>query len=172
MLAISYPNHICYFGFMCVQLSAGVKKTGEYENVQVCGLARQYVDHSISSPVRVSIDICSAALCVRCQPVRQVRVSRTASETHVKGTLNELCGVRSILKAMLFEDRQKKGQLPSLFERHPARSGVGTLNATWCHGLTWGFLLNQTISGLVASEWESKSWVMCAAVILGSLSLS
>lgn len=68
--------------------------------------------------------------CVRCRPVRQVRVSRTASETHVKGALNELCAVRSILKAMLFEDRQKKGQLPSLFERHPARSGVGTPNAT------------------------------------------
>lgn len=82
LFLISYPNHICCFGFMCIQLSAGGKRQ---VNMKMCRYAAWRGSMWITALAHLSESarcwhfhpsrwLCSAALCVCCQPVRQVRV--------------------------------------------------------------------------------------------------
>lgn len=90
-------------------------------------------DHRTSPPVRVSLMLTFSSIPLAPRPcVSAAGLSDgsefgcTASETCVKGTINELCGVRSILKAMLFEERKRKvsfhhclrGTLPGVESAH------------------------------------------------------
>lgn len=71
----------------------------------------------------------SVCLLPGCQSCHSV--DAPAWETYEKGTINELCGVRGILKAILFEESERKvspitaGEVPcQQLGRHTERTGM------------------------------------------------
>lgn len=83
MLAISYPNHICYFGFMCVQLSAGGKRQ---VNMKMCRYAAWRGSMWITALAHLSestLTFPSILLALLCSSVRSLPACQTGqSFTH------------------------------------------------------------------------------------------
>lgn len=97
---------------------------------------------------------CSAALCVCCWAVRWVRVGMHSLRDLCEGHHQWIMRSQKHLKGHVVWREEEKGQLPSLFERHPARSWVGTLNAASaeldCHKVAWSF----------SHVWEKKQGLL------------
>lgn len=85
---------------------------------------------------------CSVALYVCYLAVIWAEFGCTALEIHLKGTINELCRVRGILKAMLFEERKIKVSFRHCLRR--TLSGLESINRTTsteleCHKVARSF---------------------------------
>lgn len=116
-------------------------------------------DHKTGQPVRAcsEVDIsihpaCSAALHVYCGAVRQVRVWMRSLGDSCEGHHQWIMQSQKHLKGHVVRREEGKGQLPSVFERHPARSWVGTLSITSleleCHKVAQSFSpVSQTYRG-------------------------
>lgn len=128
----SHSDHIlCFVLVFSCQLEA--EETDEYGNGEVCGLARQRVITKRAHLSERVLKLTFPSILLAPRPCMLAaglsdgsEFGCTASETHVKGTINELCRVRSILKAMLFEERKRKvsfhqclrGTLPGVESAH------------------------------------------------------
>lgn len=94
--------------------------------------------------VDISIHLaCSAVLCVCFWAVRRVRVWMHSLRDSCEGHHQWIMRSQKHLKGHVVWREEEKGQPPSLFERHPARSWVGTLNTTSkeleCHKVACSF---------------------------------
>lgn len=132
-------------------------------------------DHRTSPPVRASPmltfpSIPPAPPCVSAAGLSDgSEFGCTASETHVKGTINELCGDRSILKAMLFEERKRKvsfhhclrGTLPRVESARWARTSA----ELECHEAAWSFSpVSQTVGVMGHLHSWGKTSMSCCSV--------
>lgn len=135
-------------------VSCQLEKTDEYGNMEVCSRVITKTSPPVKARSEVGISIHPFALQPCTSAARLSDGSEfgcTASETHVKGTIDELCRVRSILKAMLFEERKRKvsfhqclrGTLPGVeLAQH-------NVHSAGCHKVAWSFSpVSQTFSGM------------------------
>lgn len=93
------PCVLCWCVFSC---RLEVEETDEYGNA-VCSSARQRTIHKPNPPARASLMLTFPSILPalqRCVSAAGLSAGSefgcTASEAHVKGTINELCGVRGI----------------------------------------------------------------------------
>lgn len=113
---------------------------------------------------------CSVALRGCCRAVRQVRVWMHSLRDSCEGHHQWIMRRQKHLKGHVVWREEGKGQLPSLFERHPARSWVGTLNTMSAeierHKVAWSFSpLSQTFFVTGRLHYYGKSRTLaCAAV--------
>lgn len=112
-------------------------ETDKYVNVEVSPPGEQRVIAKRGPPVRVrsQVDIsirpaCSATLRVCRRPVRRVRVWMHHLRDSCEGHHQWIMQSQKHLKGHVVWRAEEKGQLPSVFERHPARSWVDTSSTT------------------------------------------
>lgn len=144
LLAISYPNHILCFAWGCIQLSARSSKDRWIWKSGGMRLGKAMYDHKTSLPVRVSLMLTFPSTLLAClSAVRWVRVWMHSLSGSCEGHHQWIMRSQNHLKGHVVWREEEKGQLPSLFERHPARSWVGTLNTTSaeleCDWVAWSF---------------------------------